>query len=84
MVIPMFRIDQEIIDKASEFCVKRGECLFGILSDGCKITGLKGNFLIVEPIEQSQNVLCTNCIKVENAYICLCKLRKEIYRKYNQ
>ena len=77
----MHRLDLEIIEKASEYCPKWGGCLIS-LSHCCNALELKGNYLIVEPTEMSHDVPCSNCVKVDTHYVCLCKLRKEIYKKH--
>ena len=78
----MFKIDPKIIDKASEFCPKWKECLSEDLTSCCKALQFNGTYLIVEPNERSHKVPCSNCIQVDSVHVCLCALRKEIYRKY--
>ena len=78
----MFQVEQEIIEKARDFCPKWGGCLAGDLSRCCNAVEMKGSYLIVEPTEKSHEYPCSNCIKVESVHVCLCSVRKEIYRKY--
>jgi hypothetical protein len=82
----MFEISTRIIDRARPFCSKKGRCLQGNLKGGCKPIKFDGMYLVVEPKELSKKGygLCLNCIKVEDYYVCLCAIRKEIFRKYNQ
>lgn len=80
----MFTVDQEVIDKAREFCPKWGGCIAGDLSYCCDVSELAGNHLIVEPNEKSHEVPCSRCIQVDSVSVCLCPLRSEIYRKYER
>ena len=75
-------ISQEIIDKAREYCSNWRSCIKGNLSHCCKAKEFKFNYLIVEPADVSRTDSCINCVKVGANYVCLCAVRKEIYRKY--
>ena len=81
----MYKIDREIIDKAKDYCAKCWcDCLSSNLSRSCKPIQLNDNYLIIEPTGVFHGVPCTSCLKVDSVYVCLCPLRKEIFRKYNQ
>ena len=80
----MFSISQEIKDKALVFCSKQGGCINDTNVCSCIPREFMGSFLVVEPKHKPIEVPCHNCIKMEKHYVCLCAIRKEIFRKYNQ
>lgn len=80
----MYKIDKDIISKSKDYCSKRGRCLQGDFKGSCKPIKFNGTYLIVEPINKTDEALCLNCVKVNDYYVCLCAIRKEIFRKYNQ
>lgn len=49
------------------------ECLYYLI----------GKHLIEEPTELSLELPCSNCIQSDSVSVCLCSIRKEIYRKYD-
>ena len=79
----MLEIDQKIIDKAHGHCPKWEVCLTGTLRYSCKVIECDSEQLLVEPTEKSTVKHCPRNVHIESIYVCLCPIRKEIYKKYN-
>ena len=84
MVRCMFEVDQDIIDRMRSHCPKWEVCLTGNLHYSCKVTEYDGEHLIVAPSEKATVQHCPRNVHVDSTCVCLCPIRKEIYRKYGK
>jgi hypothetical protein len=80
----MFEIDQEIIDRPRVHCPKWEVCLTGTVQYCCEVIEDDCEHLIVEPVEESGASHCPRCIHVNPLYICICPVRREIFKKYGK
>lgn len=80
----MFEIDQEIKDQTRTHCPKWEVCLTENLHYSCKVLEHDCEHLIVDPIEKSTVEHCPRSVHIDSFHVCLCPMRKEIYRKYQK
>jgi hypothetical protein len=90
MVIPMFEIEQDIIDQVKGNCHSMGICLFGDLTLCGKVKDVSQDYLVVDPHSDHQCADCPYGFKFkdkeasEDVFACVCPVRKEIFRKYGK
>ena len=75
----MLKIDKSIISKT--LCPYNFECLHGDRKPICKIKKDEDVFLCVEP-EQHSPPDCPFKLELSTMRLCNCRVRKEIYNKY--
>ena len=84
----MFEIDQEIIDQVEGHCPHWKVCISGNMSFSCTVKRAENDDLIMEPLTSFAISNCPYSYKVKDKdsdiYVCVCPVRKEIYRKYGK
>ncbi len=77
----MFEIDKAILARTK--CGSNFICLTGRQCPGCEVLGAgKGDFIFIKP--KKDTLKCHYMTTYDDAYICQCPTRNEIYRKYGK
>ena len=86
----MFEIEQNIVEQVRGYCPHMMICLSGDFTLYGKVKEISKSFLIVESYPEHQCADCRHSFKLEDkvtpeeAFVCSCPVRKEIYRKYGK